>query len=51
MYKLANEKQSMGYLGKKITNENVNSYPDRILKIWLNAKLIKVIKGSTKKEK
>lgn len=54
MYKLVksnkNPKQKMGYKGKEITDENVNSYPERILKIWLKAKLIKEVKGSTKKE-
>lgn len=50
MYKLANEKRKMGYLGKRVTNENVNSFPERILKIWHNAKLIKLIKSTKKKE-
>jgi len=49
MYKLAT-KMKMGYKGKQITDENVNSYPERLLKIWQNAGLIKLIKGSTKKE-
>lgn len=50
MYKLANEKILMGFLGKRITSENVNSFPERILKIWEKAGHIKVVKTSTKKE-
>lgn len=41
MYILVNEKNIAGYKGKRITNENVNSYPERLLKIWEKAKIIK----------
>ncbi len=50
MYKLANENHISGYKGKRLTNENVNSFPDRLLKIWEKAKLIKVIRTQTKKQ-
>ncbi len=43
------EKDKMGYKGKTITDENVNSYPEKLLKIWEKAKLIKVKKVKPEK--
>ncbi len=48
-YKLSDSSVKAGYKGKRLTNENVNSFPANILKIWLKAGLIKEV-VTTKKE-
>lgn len=48
MYILVDENNKMGYKRKRVTNENLNSYPEWLLKIWEKAKLIKK-KGEAKK--
>ena len=50
MYKLANDKNKTGYKGVRLSNDNLNSFPERLLNIWLKAGIIKKIKSSTKKE-
>jgi len=49
-YKLAKQKGNTGYKGKRLSDDNLNSFPDRILKIWLKAGIIKEVK-QTKTEK
>lgn len=41
MYVVKNDKQKTGFKGKQLTNDNINSYPDRLKKIWLKAGIIK----------
>jgi hypothetical protein len=48
MYKLKNSKQRTGYKGKLLTDENVNSYPDRLKKIWLAAGIVKEVKQTNR---
>ena len=51
-YKLANPKQVTGYKGVRLSDDNLASYPERLLKIWHKAGIIKIIKPkkSTKDE-
>ena len=50
MYKLAKKlKGTTGYKGKVLTDENINSFDERLLKIWEKAGIIK--KVNTKNDK
>jgi len=51
-YVLVDEKKRTGHGGVRLTNENVNSFSDRLKKIWLGAGIIKEAKEKlTKTEK
>ncbi len=50
-YKLANEKNPTGYKGKRLSNDNLSSYPERLLKIWEKAGIIVHLKDKSKSKK
>ncbi len=50
-YKLNNEKNPTGYKEKRLSNDNLSSYPERLLKIWEKAGIIIPLKDKSKKKK
>lgn len=55
MYVLISDKAKTGYKGIRVTDENVNSFPEKLHKIWLLKGIIKIKpttkdKNSTNKE-
>lgn len=44
MYKLVNSKNKTGYKGKRLTNDNLLSFSQRLLDIWEKAGIIEKTK-------
>jgi len=51
-YKLANQKSHTGYKGVRLSDDNLATFPERLLKLWHKAGIIKIVKSkkSTKDE-
>ena len=49
MYILVDETKATGYKKKRLSNDNLSSFPERLLKIWEAANIIK--KKPSKKQK
>lgn len=47
-YKLAKDNVKVGFKGVRLSNDNLASFSERLLNIWLKAGIIKQIKNSTK---
>lgn len=51
LFKLAtSEKVITGYKGKRLTNDNLSTFPDRLLNIWHIAGIIKPIKNTQRND-
>lgn len=49
-YKLANPKRNTGYKGVRLSDDNLASFPERLLDIWHKAKIIKIVKPIKNKD-
>ncbi len=43
-YKLVNSKAATGYKGVRLSDDNLTSFPERLLKVWESAGIIKEVK-------
>jgi len=51
MYILVDETKATGYKGKRLSNDNLSSFPEELLEIWERAGIIKkVVKSKSKKD-
>ena len=49
-YKLAHPKKSTGYKGVRLSDDNLHTFPDRLLKLWQKAGIIKIVKSKKTKD-